>query len=224
MRPSMGHEKAMPRPDRRRARTRGALVEAGVRLFSRRPIEAVSVDEITETADIAKGSFYNHFSDKDELGREVSRHVREEVEARVTAANEDIADAAVRVARALYVFSLYSLDKPDRARALSRLHAGATLPHAPSNRGLRADLESGLNSGRFSSFALETGLMGVIATVQITMSRILDPAAPRLGEKALTDIAAFLLRGLGLSNAAARKAAVEAASLLEGHSSRRKFS
>jgi len=222
MRTSTALKKAIPRPDRRRARTRGALLEAGVRLFSLRPIEAVSVDEITETADIAKGSFYNHFNDKDELGREVSRHVREEVEARVTAANEGIADPAVRVARALYVFSLYAFEKPERARALSRLHTGATLPNAPSNRGLRADLESGLRSGRFSSFALETGLMSVIATVQVTMSRILDPVAPRLGEKALADIAAFLLRGLGLSNAAAAKAAGEAASLLEGQLSRRK--
>src|SRR5579859_3984476 len=113
MNSSARQEKAS-RPDRRRVRTRGALVEAGVRLFSLRPIEAVSVDEITETADIAKGSFYNHFNDKDELAREVSRHVREEVEARVTAANEGVSDPADRVARALYVFALYAREKPDR--------------------------------------------------------------------------------------------------------------
>ena len=216
-------EMTAPRPDRRRARTRGALVEAGVRLLSLRPIEAVSVDEITESADIAKGSFYNHFKDKESLAREVAREVREEVEARVAQANRDIADPAVRVARALLVFALYAQERPERARALSRLHAGATLPGAPSNRGVRADLVSGLACGRFSGFALETGVMSIIATVQITLARLLDPAAPRLREKALADIAAFLLRGLGLSGAAARNAAAQAASLLHDQSFGRKL-
>jgi len=215
--------KPLPKPDRRRVRTRNALVEAGMALFSLRPIEAVSVDEITQAADLAKGSFYNYFTDKEALAREVAREVREEVEARVAVANEAIKDPAIRVARALHVFALYAREKPDRAGVLTRLHSGATLPHAPSNRGLRADLEAGLRLGRFSGFALETGLISVIATVQITMLRILDPAAPRLSETALIDIAALLLRGLGLSNAAARKAAMESASPFD-QSQRRKAS
>jgi|SRR5579871_2271927 len=203
------------RPDRRRTRTRGALLEAGVVLLATRPIEAVSVDEITETADIAKGSFYNHFSDKDALAREVSRHVRDEVEALVTSANQGIPDPALRVARALCVFARYAQQEPGRARALARLHSGATLPHAPSNRGLRYDLEAGLATGCFSGFDLETGLMSVISLVQITMARTLDESQPPLSARILVDIAALLLRALGLSRTSARRTAENAVSLLE---------
>jgi len=201
------------RPDRRRLRTRGAILDAGITLFAARPMDSVSIDDITEAADIAKGSFYNHFKDKDELAREVSRQVRHEVERRVTEANRDIADPAVRVARALCIFTLFAMEKPDRARALFRLHSGATLPNAPSNIGVRNDLDAGLASGRFAHFELQSGLMAVIGTVQVALSRALDTSAPELDHRNIADLAAVLLRGLGLSSAAAKKAAAQAATI-----------
>lgn len=212
---SAAHSSKIPArlPDRRRVRTRGAILEAGVALFAARPVDSVSIDEISVAADIAKGSFYNHFTDKNDLAREVSRHVRQEVEQRVTEANKTISDPAVRVARALCIFTLYALEKPNRARALFRLHSGATLPNAPSNLGLRKDLEAGLAASRFAHFELQSGLMTVIGTVQVALSRALDTNAPPFSETSIADLAALLLRGLGLSPAAARRAAAQAATI-----------
>lgn len=50
----------------RKARlTRRALLDAGLEAFERQPPGLVSVLDITETADVAKGVFYLHFASKD---------------------------------------------------------------------------------------------------------------------------------------------------------------
>jgi AcrR family transcriptional regulator len=55
------------RLDRRKARTRQALIDAAVRLIAEGRGERASIAEITEEADIGFGSFYNHFDSKEQL-------------------------------------------------------------------------------------------------------------------------------------------------------------
>src|SRR6188472_3493145 len=54
------------RLDRRKARTRQALIDAAVRLIAEGRGDRASIAEITEEADIGFGSFYNHFDSKAE--------------------------------------------------------------------------------------------------------------------------------------------------------------
>ena len=65
---------AMPaqptRLDRRKARTRRALVDAARRIVADRGTTQVSIQDITDEADVGFGSFYNHFESKDDLARE----------------------------------------------------------------------------------------------------------------------------------------------------------
>ena len=55
------------RLDRRKARTRQALIDAAVRLIAEGRGDRASIQEITEEADIGFGSFYNHFDSKEAL-------------------------------------------------------------------------------------------------------------------------------------------------------------
>jgi AcrR family transcriptional regulator len=57
-------------PDRRVRRTRAALREALLDLMSERGYEAVTVQDIIERADVGRSTFYNHYTDKDELLRD----------------------------------------------------------------------------------------------------------------------------------------------------------
>ena len=65
------------RLDRRKARTRQALIDAAVRLIAEGRGDRASIQEITETADIGFGSFYNHFDSKDQLFQTASEEVLE---------------------------------------------------------------------------------------------------------------------------------------------------
>ena len=56
----------------RRARMRLALVEAAMRLFAKQGIDATTIDEIVDLAGVAKGTFYNYFTDRSDIARAVA--------------------------------------------------------------------------------------------------------------------------------------------------------
>ena len=91
---------AVTRHDRRRSRNRDAILSAAENLFGARGIEAVSIDEIALAADLAKGTVYNHFADKDALAAEIAALARADGEARVAEVNAGIANPVRRTIRA----------------------------------------------------------------------------------------------------------------------------
>src|SRR5207244_4540561 len=72
--PASGAPRAS-RLDRRKARTRQALIDAAVRLIAEGRGDRASIAEITEEADIGFGSFYNHFDSKEQLFQTASEEV-----------------------------------------------------------------------------------------------------------------------------------------------------
>jgi AcrR family transcriptional regulator len=55
------------RRDRKKEATRIQIIQAGVELFSKHGIEAVTVDQIAEAADVGKGTIYNYFQTKEDV-------------------------------------------------------------------------------------------------------------------------------------------------------------
>jgi AcrR family transcriptional regulator len=82
------------RGTRRRLRTRARLIDAAHRLIAQKAIEATPIAEITETADVAVGSFYNHFESKEELVQAVVADTMENHGADVDRATAGMSDPA----------------------------------------------------------------------------------------------------------------------------------
>ena len=82
------------RLDRRKARTRQALIDAAVRLIAEGRGGRASIAEITEEADIGFGSFYNHFDSKEQLFGTASGELLEQWGQVVDQACADISDPA----------------------------------------------------------------------------------------------------------------------------------
>ena len=55
------------RSQKRASRTRKRLKEAALDVFSEKSVDAATVEEITEKADVGKGTLYQHFEDKEEI-------------------------------------------------------------------------------------------------------------------------------------------------------------
>ena len=55
------------RNDRRRQRTRETILAAADRVFRRKGVDAATVNDVTEDADVAYGTFYNHFKTMDDV-------------------------------------------------------------------------------------------------------------------------------------------------------------
>ena len=186
------------RVDRRRARTRAALLDAGRALLASRGVGDLSVDEIVAAADVAKGSFYNHFADKDVFAREIGAAVRRQAEAAVASANAGIDDPAARLARALCVFIRFAIEHRDSAQVLWRLNSGATMADAPVNRGLREEVASLARSEPRAHLDLETGVLLIMGTTVIALRHVLEERVVTPPARVATYMASGMLRALGL--------------------------
>ena len=91
------------RDQNRRARTQ-TLHEAAQRLFLERGVDSVSIDDITREANVAKGSFYRYFRDKEDLVRAAFEPARTRVLGAFERAERKLSDltGAERV-RAVYM-------------------------------------------------------------------------------------------------------------------------
>ncbi len=84
-----------PRPlsnrrERRKLATRQTLLDATQALLAKRSFDALSVDDIVERADVARGTFYNYFADKDALERELASQSRARIEGEIARVNKGV--------------------------------------------------------------------------------------------------------------------------------------
>ena len=112
------------------------------------------------------------------------------------------AEQRERVARALCVFVRQAVEHPESSRLMLRLFHGASIPDAPMNAGVRADIQEGLAAGRFSGIGLEAAILLAVGAVQIAVARAIEREATNTDALA-SDLALGLLRGLGVADAPA---------------------
>lgn len=182
----------------RAARTRAALIGAGRRLYSLRPVDAVTIDDIVQAASVGKGSFYNHFADREALVRAISAEIRATVEAAVDRQNRGVEDPARRVARAVCTYLRFGVDHAESAGVLVQIHSGATSLSAPLNRGLKDDIEAGLGGGRFTVATLEAGMLFVMGVTQAALARIVQQPAKAHAASLAQQLCALILHGFGV--------------------------
>lgn len=202
----MAAERGNPRAER----TRAALIGAGRRLYSERPFDAVTVDDIVQAAAVGKGSFYNHFADREALVRAITAEIRAMVETAVTQANSEVTDPARRMARAVSTYLRFALDNPEPAGVLVHIHSGHTSLTTPLNRGLVSDVETGLAAGRFVVPTVEAGVLLVLGVTQLALVRVVQEPTPAFAVSLAQQMCALILRGLGVPLAEADLIAAQA--------------
>ncbi len=60
-------KKAVSRTEKRVEKTKTKLLKAALEVFSEYGIDAATIGDITQRADLGKGTFYRHFADKSEI-------------------------------------------------------------------------------------------------------------------------------------------------------------
>src|SRR5438874_9529022 len=82
--------------DTNRVKKAEGLVRAATALFLERGLESVSIDEITRSAGVAKGSFYRYFADKTALVEHLFAHPRAEIESAFIRCERALAEGGTR--------------------------------------------------------------------------------------------------------------------------------
>lgn len=79
------------------ARTRTALIEAGLRLAEETGLEALTADVVVGEAGVSKGTFFHHFGDRPSYLIALHRHFHDALRDEVLAADPDAAPGRDRV-------------------------------------------------------------------------------------------------------------------------------
>lgn len=198
---------------RKRERTRGEIVAAAERLVALHGLDAVSIDDITHEADVAKGTFYTHFEDKDDLAAAIGARIRNELEASIGATNAAVTDPALRMANGLSTVFAYAITNPVSARALLKLRPGAIDPEAAINAGIRNDIALGIKAKRFAVISVNAAVVTIMGAAMSAMMRLSD-AAHRMADASAfaAEIMATCLVALGMKPADATRLAFSAMS------------
>ena len=186
---------------RRRERMRQILVEAAMRLFARQGVDATTIDEIVETAGVAKGTFYNYFTDRTEIAREVARTIRAEINDAVEELNQGIEDPAERISRGVRLYMAMVVLDPVKAQMLSRIYDGGIDMHRGLNQHLLGDIDDGLRKGRISAPDRETVLHFVLGVATAALAALIHEGAPEEvaeGKGYARNMTVMLLQGFGL--------------------------
>jgi len=184
------------RRERKAEETRRRILEAAQNQMSIGGPESVTIQSVTEGADIGQGTFYNYFKSRDELVDAVIRDVVENLGRRLDALTRGMADAAE-----IYSFSLRHLmhtavSDPVWGWFMVRLGiAQDGLLEALGPRASR-DIQIGIDSGRFVlddvsiASAMTFGSMLAVMHDYLDGDRKEDPSSM---------YAAMLLRMVGIS-------------------------
>lgn len=146
------------RVERRQARTRAALIAAARRLFSSKPIEATTISEIAEEADIAVGSFYNYFETKDDLLAALLESTLSEQLALLRGRQAKVEDPAEKIAIAHRHLVELTATEPELAWLVVRFEVPHRIGNAALAEAAREDIHAGIDAGRFELTEPEVAL------------------------------------------------------------------
>lgn len=185
----------------RASKTRLALLQAGLELFAEKPVDAVPVDEVVALAGVAKGSFFNHFADKQSFAQAVAYEVRVMIEALVDAFNRDIDDPIERIVGGMIVAAAFAHLEPRRSRVLNRASHDMISDEHPLNRGLMSDMRGAIARRQLAPEAQELGALYWMGCCHTLMTNIVNPQFDQATSfKTLENMARLGLRGLGVGD------------------------
>jgi AcrR family transcriptional regulator len=196
-------EGAVNRLERRKQRTRGALIKAAQGFIAAGKIN-VPVLEITQAADVGMGSFYNHFESKEQLFDAAVADVLDAHGALLDHLSEPLDDPAEIFARSYRLTGRMFRRRPIESQIL--LANGMTL--LASDRGLapraRRDIEAATRAGRFHVDDSEIAL-AVAGGALLGLGNLLRNQPDRDDAQATDAVTEDVLRLFGVSGDEARE-------------------
>lgn len=191
------------RLDRRKARTRAALIRAAQTLIAEGRTSA-PILEITQAADVGMGSFYNHFETKEQLFDAAVEDVMDSYGQLLDDLTGDIEDPAEVFACSFRLTGRLQRSEPE----LSRVFLNNVLRLLSSESGLapraRRDIQAAVDAGRFDVEDLDLAV-AISAGALLGLGQLLHDQPERDVEETTDRATEELLRMFGLTAAAARR-------------------
>ena len=178
----------------RSARSRARLIRAARALFAAHPVDAITVEDVTKTADAAKGAFYMHFRNLDDLRAVVADDLAQELQVALEPHQATIADPLERIATGSATFVAQALRDPAWGGLIARGIWAFPAVAAAARLRLSEDLRQAADQGRLAAISQEAGFDIVVGIVVQAMR---SASEKRLSAEDVPAIVAAVLRALG---------------------------
>ena len=162
-------------------------------MIAEKGVAALRIQEITERADVALGSFYNHFDSKEAVVEAVVADSLQNIAE--TLAADPVEDPAELVSAAIRRFVGLAYSDPDFARLVVHLHHADDLFAVAVQPAARTAVVRGVRVKRFTVPDLEVSVTAIVGGALALMRAIVDG---RLGKNADRAYAESSLRTLGV--------------------------
>jgi AcrR family transcriptional regulator len=201
----------------RRARSRKQLVGAARALFSTRPLESVTVEEVASAAGLAKGTFYLHFRSLDELWAALATDLARELAQSLEPVASRRSDPMERIAIGCAAFIERACDDPAWAALTAR--AMWTFPHVlgTARQRFAEDLKEAERQGRLPTLSPEVGFDLVVGSIS---QAVWSASEGKLARSEASSIVAGIIRSLGVPAESAERIASNVSLPLSEGSSR----
>jgi len=121
-------EKTINRRERKKLQVLSTLVDVAMKLFQEKGFEDTTIAEITETADIATGTFYNYFQSKEDLLKYVLTQKIDEVKSLLEELNQSSITPREKIYR---IFSIAGKLYEDNQQFFSLCNSHIVLKQPP---------------------------------------------------------------------------------------------
>jgi len=188
----------------RRARTRAELIRAARTLYAARTFDSVTVDDVVNAAELAKGTFYVHFDDLDDLQSVLGDELAREFDELLQPRRLTLDDPIERIAAGCGAFINEAMRDPLWGALIVRSAAAIPDVGRVARARLNEDIRRAAASGRLHDVAPEIAFEFAIG---ITVRAMQSAAEGRLKPKQAPLIVAGILRAIGVPAEEAREIA-----------------
>ena len=185
---------SLSRSERRKRRTRMALINAAQELARERGLDQVTMQDITEQADVGLGTFYNYFESKTEVYASVREELNNAFFDDLDEIKVGVKDPAMSFAFTLRFYCQKMMDGSDWAWFCQQYNWRFSFAETDS---IIQDVQRGNDAGRFDVDDIPLAMKMIDSVlVSITAEQNLTPPT-------VQQTVHYLLRLLGLSNSEA---------------------
>ena len=181
---------------RRRQQTRAKLIRAAHELMAEKGIGATTIQEITDTADVGFGSFYNHFESKEAIVQAIVDETIETYGNALDHIGDAVDDPAEIVAASVRYVVMRGCEDPTWGWFMMRGALMAQALRSGLGRRLMRDIRLGVDAGRFR---VSDVTYATLAVSGVALSVLAGRLHEELGADAPENAAAIALKLLGLS-------------------------
>ncbi|MDB4873153.1 MAG: TetR family transcriptional regulator [Gemmatimonadales bacterium] len=185
------------RLERRKARTRAALIRAAQSFIAAGPLN-VPILEITQAADVGMGSFYNHFASKEDLFEAAVQEALELQGALLDELTVGLEDPAHTFAQSFRLTGRFHRLNPELSAVL--VNNGLVLVSSEVGLAVRArrDIEAAARAGRFTAVRDIDLALTIAAGAAIFLGQLLHDHPERDDAEATDLVTEDLLRMFGV--------------------------